>query len=87
MKFVSMDKIYELSDEVGSAYVDVCLIDNELATERVIPIEILQEIRQEIVGFRDDAEIRYGHQLGFDKIYAYERCIDLIDVKIKELSE
>lgn len=49
--------------------------------------EILQEIRQEIVGFRDDAEIRYGHQLGFDKIYAYERCIDLIDGKIKELSE
>jgi predicted butyrate kinase (DUF1464 family) len=48
MKFVSMDKIYELSDEVGSAYVDVCLIDNELATERVIPIEVLEEIRQEI---------------------------------------
>lgn len=48
MKFVSMDKIYELSDEVGSAYVDVCLIDNELATERVIPIEVLQEIREEI---------------------------------------
>lgn len=49
--------------------------------------DILREIRQEIVGFRDDAEIRYGHQLGFDKIYAYERCIDLIDGKIKELNE
>lgn len=49
--------------------------------------DVLRELRQEIVGFRDDAEIRYGHQLGFDKIYAYERCIDLIDTKIKELSE
>lgn len=49
--------------------------------------DILREIRQEIVGFRDDAEIRLGHQLGFDKIYAYERCIDLIDGKIKELNE
>ena len=66
-------------------YRDCCLgIHNE---NENVPIELLQEIRQEIAGFRDDAEIRYGHQLGFDKIYAYERCIDLIDGKIKELSE
>ena len=59
----------------------------KLAIKALEQGDVLREIRQEIVGFRDDAEIRYGHQLGFDKIYAYERCIDLIDGKIKESSE
>lgn len=80
MKFVSMDKIYELSDEVGSAYVDVCLIDNELATERVIPIEVLQEIRQEIeerINNCGDGNFKDGLCEAFDIVYC----------KMKELSE
>ena len=48
-------------------------------------IKILKQVRSDILAFKEDAEIRYGHQLGFDKIYAYERCLNVIDTKIKEL--
>lgn len=80
MKFVSMDKIYELSDEVGSAYVDVCLIDNELATERVIPIEVLEEIRQEI----EERINNCGDGTFKDGLC---EALDIVYFKIKELSE
>ena len=83
MKFVSMDDIYKLSDEVGSAYVDVCLIDNELSTEKVVPIEVLHKLRQEIdrirnknnvVTFDNEAYKRYKH-----KIEAFDEVLKIID--------
>ena len=89
MKFVSMDKIYELSDEVGSAYVDVCLIDNELATERVIPIEVLEEIWNKTYRLhpinRGDNDYANGVYDGMCRVI--DIVCNTIDSKIKELSE
>ena len=89
MKVIIEIDDYILDTDIDSDWVNVC--NDELAeslNNAVKFSDVLQEIRQEIAGLRDDAESRYGHLLlGFDKIYAYERCIDLIDGKIKELSE
>ena len=40
---------------------------------------LIELIRTEIAQTKDNAEIMYGHQLGFDKIYAYEKCLEIID--------
>ena len=48
--------------------------------------DVLRELRQEIVGIRDCEEER-PNKFGCDKLIAYERVIDLVDTKIKELSE
>lgn len=83
------EKTHNMSPKDSVAYfaTNKCLKYWDMAIKALEQGDVLREIRQEIAGFRDDAEIRYDHQLGFDKIYAYERCIDLIDSKIKELSE
>ena len=39
----------------------------------------IEDIRAEIEKRKEYAEIQYGHQLGFDKIYAYRACLDIID--------
>ena len=83
------EKTHNMSPKDSVAYfaTNKCLKYWDMAIQALEQGDVLREIRQEIAEFRNDAEIRYGHQLGFDKIYAYERCIDLIDSKIKELSE
>lgn len=47
--------------------------------------DVLRELRQEIVGIRDCEEEK-PNRFGRDKLIAYERVIDLVDTKIKELS-
>ena len=45
------------------------------------PIEVLQEIRQEI------AESKYNHRGEYNRELVFNICLQIIDKKIKELSE
>lgn len=48
--------------------------------------EVLDKIRDEIEHKREEAYKMFGHELGFDKIAAYDKCLDIID-KYKAESE
>ena len=41
-----------------------------------IPLDF---IKTEIEKLKDEAETIFGHELAFDKIYAYKRCLDILD--------
>lgn len=40
---------------------------------------IIDKIRAEIVEAKDDAEVKFGHPLGYDRIATYEKCLQIID--------
>lgn len=45
-----------------------------------IPFDsVIEDIKAGIRQRIDYAETQYGHQLGFDKIYAYTTCLEIID--------
>lgn len=71
----------------GETGTDHCFEDAlEMAIKALEQGDALRELRQEIVGIRDCEEER-PNRFGCDKLIAYERVIDLVDTKIKELSE
>ena len=39
-------------------------------------------IKSEIEQIKEKAEIYYGHQLGYDKISTYNKCLEIIDKHI-----
>ena len=42
-----------------------------------------EQMKAEIQQMKENAEVQYGHQLGFDKIYAYENVLQIIDKHMK----
>lgn len=40
---------------------------------------VIDDIKAEIETEKEKAEIYYGHQLGYDKISAYNKCLEIID--------
>ena len=44
----------------------------------------IEDIKAEIEQMKEKAEIDYGHQLGFDKIYTYNKCLEIINNYIRK---
>ena len=48
-------------------------------------MSVIKDVKSEIEQRRDYAETQYGHQLGFDKIYAYTTCLEIIDKHLADM--
>ena len=48
----------------------------------LIDRKVIEDIKAEIEQAKEQAEIQFGHPLGFDKISTYDKCLDIISKHI-----
>ena len=48
---------------------------------------VLEDIKAEILNLREETYKKFGHQLGFEYIWAYDKCLEIIDKHIGKEQE
>ena len=71
-------KIEQLIEIGNTLQINLNTPKGEALLSAIQALTAIDNIRTEIEQMKEKAEINYGHQLSFDKIYAYNKCLEII---------